>query len=131
LEWIVNMTELPSAPASPEALDRQALLALVGGNVPLLRELIDVFVAECLATLAEIAAAIQADDASRLRLAAHTLHGTAGTFGHRATCTLARALELRGGSGDLDGAEETFAALTQAVASLERGLLELKSDATS
>jgi HPt (histidine-containing phosphotransfer) domain-containing protein len=125
------MIDRPCPPVAEKGLDsgldRNAIFALVGGNVALLHEIIDIFIAERPAAVAEIDSAIAAGDAARLRLAAHALHGTAGNFRHRPACAAARALEQMGRARDLQGAREAFAVLTDAVSRLERSLLELKS----
>jgi HPt (histidine-containing phosphotransfer) domain-containing protein len=110
-----------------EGVDCGPLLATLGGSVALLHELIDIFTGECPGYLAAIAGAIRAGDGPRLHLAAHGLCGTAANFRHRPACRSARELEDMGRRGDLTGAAEAFAALTEAVGRLGRCLLEVKS----
>ncbi len=114
-------------PGPADELDRKAILNVVGGHVPLLHEIIDIFVSERAQSLEEVESALRARHPERLRLAAHALHGTAGNFRHRPSCTAARALEEMGRDRNLAGAEEAFVALTDALAQLELALLDLKS----
>src|SRR5262249_28744084 len=60
--------------ASP--VDWEQALEALDGNRPLLIELIDIFREECPKLEAEIASAIEGNDVSRLRRAAHTMKGS-------------------------------------------------------
>ena len=121
------MTE-QQLPDVQEVLDRDGILALMDGSVELLCELVGLFDEERTVALAEIQAALETDDASRLRLAAHSLRGTASHFRHNPTCAAARDLEVMGRSGDLGRARETFAVLVEAAAELQQALNQLKAD---
>ena len=120
------MTELQQPPMPVDSLERVTPLAR--GSLPLLLELADLFRDEQAPLFADLAAAVEAGDATRLRLAAHALHGTAAHFGHRPTCAAARTLALMGRSGNLMGAREAFAALTEAVGRLEQALQHLTAE---
>jgi CheY-like chemotaxis protein len=90
-------TSRPSfAPA--EILDR------VGGDRELLRELVDLFVAQAPRSLAEIRRCVEAGDARGLERAAHLVRGSAATFGAGAVSETAFTLEKLGRSGVLEGA---------------------------
>ncbi len=89
------------------ARDRQALHAVAEA---LLGELPDL--------IAKIRRGIADRDHTALRLAAHTLKGSVGCIGATSVFDRAQELEQMGKQGNLDGAEETLAALEQEVGRL-------------
>ena len=82
LDQIDGLTRQPQAvgATAPEKLSRQ-LLAHVGGDVALLRDLITLFAADAPRQLDCIRAAIDSGTAGDIYLAAHTLRGAAANFG--------------------------------------------------
>jgi signal transduction histidine kinase/DNA-binding response OmpR family regulator len=114
----------PPLPASPALqIDKVALLAKVGGEEALLRELIDLFLKECPNELAELREAVAARDPLRVRKAAHRLKGGAVNFSDPAA-EAAWKLESMGRSGDLTGVEQALASLERIMADLQRGLAQ-------
>jgi PAS domain S-box-containing protein len=109
--------EPPAAPAAkdPAALDCEALLARVGGDRGLLRQLVDLFVGRSADLVAAMGRALQAGDAKGVRVAAHGLKGSASYLGATAVQESARRLEEAGASGELRGAERTLAVLQDLV----------------
>jgi CheY-like chemotaxis protein len=87
------------------AFDVEAALAAVGGDRGLLKEIVALFRSGAPGWLGELADALAAGDATRLRRIAHTLKNSAGYFGAGATYALALELEERGRNNDLAGAE--------------------------
>ena len=86
----------PCAPAAPaaagEVLDREVLAQLAQDlEAELLADVLRQFVEETRERVARIAGEI---DRAVLTREAHTLKSTAGTFGARALCSAARALEM-------------------------------------
>jgi PAS domain S-box-containing protein len=100
-------------------LDRDEALERVGGDTALLRELVELFLAESTQLRRNIAEALQAGDARKLGRTAHTLKGAVSTFGAHAARDAAEQLERLGQSGDLIDA-------ASAVARLESELERLK-----
>ena len=96
----------------------------VGDDQDLLRDLAGMFAVEAPKMLAEVRAAVAANDAARLQRAAHTLKGAVGIFGARATFEAGLRLELMGRAGDLTGAAEATEALEQALGRLRQALAE-------
>jgi signal transduction histidine kinase/CheY-like chemotaxis protein/HPt (histidine-containing phosphotransfer) domain-containing protein len=86
------------------AVDRQGLLARVGGDEALLREVVELFLADCPLRLAAIQDALDRADAEALRAAAHALKGAAGNLSAMALVSAARTLERLGAEGRLDPA---------------------------
>ena len=88
-----------AAAAGP--LDAASALRHLGGDRALLAELAAAFRNESRGLMAQLREAIVAQDAARLRRAAHTLKGAAGVFGPNPACETARQLEALGRAGDL------------------------------
>src|SRR5207249_9342451 len=90
---------------APTALDRAAidrLMKIVGGKRESLVELIDSFLTDGPALLAEMHKGLAEDDAARLRRAAHTLKSNSADFGATALRDQARALEELAREGSID-----------------------------
>jgi two-component system, sensor histidine kinase and response regulator len=91
--------------------DVGAALSRVGGDEPLLKELIEVFVEEYPGWIADLKAAVTAADAPWVRRAAHTIKGAVDNCGAGSAYDAAFRLERMAGEGRLAGAEEAAAAL--------------------
>jgi signal transduction histidine kinase/DNA-binding response OmpR family regulator len=81
------------------AFDRDALLARCEGDLDLLREVASIFLEESPRLLDNVASAVRAGDAGRLRAAAHALRGSLAYFGASAATAGARRLEELDASG--------------------------------
>jgi PAS domain S-box-containing protein len=112
---------IPAANAGP-VFDVEFALRGVGGDEALLKELIDVYFAECPRWMTAIGAALARGEAATLRRMAHTLKGTVSGFGAAEACALAQRLEDMGRGGCLQGGQEAYAALAEALARLEPAL---------
>ena len=89
------------------------------------RELVDTFLIEAPAMLAELRDAFAAGDAERFRRAAHSLKSNGNTFGALAFGAMARELEL-GGLAQAQQAQGTaLAALAQEYERVAQALAEL------
>jgi HPt (histidine-containing phosphotransfer) domain-containing protein len=97
---------------TPAELDRTALddlLAMTGGDVEFLAEMIDTFLEEGPALVADMRAARTSGDAAALRRAAHTLKSNSRIFGANALSDLCQVIEECAAAGDLDGAGPVIA----------------------
>ena len=107
-----NRSEQPEAePRSEEVMDWSEALRSVQGDHDLLQGIVEAFLQECPHLVARIEKAIGQRDAVALRVAAHTIKGSAHYFGARETFERAFRLEKMAGDGKLQRAEETAAAL--------------------
>jgi two-component system, sensor histidine kinase and response regulator len=129
IEAVLPVSGGPGASATGETptADRAAVLARTGGDVELLRELVTLYRADYPRLMAEIQSALRTGDTARLRWAAHTLKGAAGTFGAERVCAEALRLETMGRGGRLAGATEACAALEEALRRFEPVLADLVS----
>jgi two-component system, sensor histidine kinase and response regulator len=116
---------VPGERVAQGVLDRAALLARIGDDPELLRELVGIFLEDCPGWLEQIRAGVRQVDARRLKLYAHLLSGTAANFGAHDVTAAARRLELMGQSGQLDGAPEALADLVVAIDQLTPALHQL------
>jgi PAS domain S-box-containing protein len=111
------------AQAAPHRmLDRAALLARVGGREDRMRRIVQVFLDESSALLAEMQSAIALGDGARLKMAAHSLKGALGIFGVPAIVGAAAGLEASGQAGELTGALEAYTRLEEAIRDLKSEL---------
>ena len=88
-------------------------------------ELVDTFLEEAPAMLAELRSARADADAERFRRAAHSLKSNSNTFGATTLGRLARALELKGLDADPAADEAAIAAIDVAYADAAAKLKEL------
>lgn len=111
---------------APAGLDVAALLEGVSGDRKLLRELIELFLADAPRLLARVKRAIVRGDADRLKQAAHALKGSIGNFGSASAFEAARRLETFGREKDLTAARSAIDAFELEVKKLRQALGELK-----
>ncbi|MGH7225115.1 MAG: response regulator, partial [Gemmataceae bacterium] len=107
-------------------LDRDEIHERVGGDMDLLRELIELFLTDCPRLWQNIRDALAQGDAHKLSRAAHTLKGSIGNFGAHAACEAAQQLELLAGEGDLTHAVEAVQKLEIEMERLKPVLRELE-----
>ncbi|HWY85730.1 MAG TPA: response regulator [Gemmataceae bacterium] len=111
-----------------ELLDSAALLERVDGDLNVLHELVDIFLDDSPRLLAEIHAALDAQDADRLKVAAHTLKGAAGNFGAKSTVSAALRLEKLAADSNFLDARALLETLNTTVHRLRAALAELKRE---
>ncbi len=81
--------------------NRQLALERVGGDEELLNEILELYLGEYPALLAEIRMAVEAGDAEALFRSAHRLKGSLGTLAAEAALDRALDLEMSGRTSDL------------------------------
>ena len=101
-----------------------AALERVGGDEAMLRDLVEMFFAECPKLMQQIREHIASADGPELRRAAHTLKGSAHVFGAAAAAEAAHRLEEIGREEAFADAEEALALLEDEVARLLPALRE-------
>ena len=101
-----------------------AALERVGGDEAMLRDLVEMFFAECPKLMQQIHEHIAGADGPELRRAAHTLKGSAHVFGAEAAAAAAHRLEEIGREEAFADAEEALALLEDEVARLLPALRE-------
>ena len=113
---------LPTPVDAPFEWD--AALENVGGDEAMLRDLAEMFFAECPKLMQQIREHIAAAEGPELRRAAHTLKGSAHVFGAEKVAEAAHRLEEIGREEAFAGAEEALALLEDEVARLLPALRE-------
>jgi HPt (histidine-containing phosphotransfer) domain-containing protein len=97
------------------SFDPHVAVARLGGDRRLLRDLLDIFLAECPAMMSNIRKAIDATDPKALRHAAHALKGSVANFAATRPFEAAQMLERMGIDDDLSGAPLAFRELEEAL----------------
>ena len=118
-------SSVPGTRGGKEAVgsfNEAAMMAHVGGDERLLRELVDLFLEDLPDRLASVRKAVRRQDAQALSCAAHALKGAVSHFAARETSEFALKLERMGRTGDLEGAEEAFVGLKNEIGRLTRAL---------
>ena len=122
----------PGEPQSTsETFSPTAMLERIGGDMLLFKELVQIFQEDYPPLVDEIRQAIADNDASRLKLAAHTLRGAIGNFTIASPYDLAKRLEAAGTLDDLRDAEATFGLLAAGVAQLAAMLSQCVAESVS
>jgi HPt (histidine-containing phosphotransfer) domain-containing protein len=105
------MTGEASGRDQAAVIDRTALLDRVGGDVDLLREITNIFLAEYPALIGDIQEAVASRDARKLERAAHSLKGSVANFGAQGAVDASYRLETIGRRGLLEEAPDALATL--------------------
>lgn len=125
-----TLEEEPVGVGENETLDQTALAALRdldGGDT--LRQLVEIFQREAPRRMEQLVVAVAAGDAGGAAAAAHSLTGSAATFGAVRTAEMARAIEQLGKRGVLPS-PAAVAALERALASANGALARLVGAST-
>jgi two-component system, sensor histidine kinase and response regulator len=112
----------PSRDGTPRPIDVDVLLAGFGGNRKLLREVIELFLADAPRTLDDARDALARNDAPAVAASAHSLKGSLGLFSETGAYDAARRLEALARAGELTGAGAIFAELEAAAKQLSSDL---------
>ena len=102
--------------------DEDALLARLGGDIDLVRDIIAIFFKDTPDRLTQIEHAIAQNNAATLEYTAHALKGSVANFGADRAVEAVLELESMGRTGALDKAPEAFEILKQTLTELETAL---------
>jgi CheY-like chemotaxis protein len=106
--------------SSTDAIDRDSLMALVGGNPELIRELVGLYFSNLPKHLDQIREGIETSDTRAVRFGAHAIKGMSLNLTARAVANTALTLEKLSRDGDLTGADDLFQELTRQTNTLKR-----------
>jgi CheY-like chemotaxis protein len=106
-------------------LDRDALLTRIDGDLQFLRSMLDVFRDDSTTQIQTIRSAMEAQDMSLLRRAAHTIKGSSGNIGGMRAAATALELESLARKGQWTGGSTLSIQLENDVADLLRSLQTL------
>jgi CheY-like chemotaxis protein len=117
VEHLATSTSAPESIASPQPCSPyfafEIALRRAGGDVDLLREMLDLFLRQCPELMTAIRGAIAAQDAPALARGAHALKGAAANFGPSLVFDEAQALEEAGIAGNLNDCRSSVERLEQ------------------
>lgn len=116
----------PSVETQLQQLDVALALSRVGGDVDLLKEVVDLFLDDYPVTFEKIRGAVESLDSSALEHHAHSLKGSVSTFGAQRAFEAAFTLEKQGRSGDLTGVRTGLVELEEALRDLRPELVLLR-----
>ena len=108
-------------------LDESLALSRVGGDVELLKEVVELFLDDYPSTFEKIRGAVASGDAKALEHHAHSLKGSVSTLGANRAFEAAFTLEKKGRSGDMTGASDGLLELQQALEALHPELVLLQT----
>jgi HPt (histidine-containing phosphotransfer) domain-containing protein len=108
--------------AEGAVFDRAAFLESFDGDVALLRELAQLFVATCPTRLSSLRAALASGDRQALQQVAHLFKGSAGSFAAARAFTAAQQVEAIACDGDLAGIGAACARLEAEITRLNEAL---------
>jgi HPt (histidine-containing phosphotransfer) domain-containing protein len=117
-------------PAEVPVLDRTEALRRAGGDEKLRHELVGIFLRDVSRIMQLISAAIAQRSAKKLRVAAHSLRGSASTVGASAVARRAMILETLCQNEDLSDAEQQQTLLVEDLRQLSLVLNSLLQSST-
>ncbi len=125
-----TMAQKPgTSDAPPErALDRTAILDRLGGDLDLIREIVNLFLDEYSSHLSRIREAFSRRDAEAIQRAAHAFKGMIANFGAQAAVDAAQRVEMAARQGDLEEAQRALFLLEDEAMRLASALPRLLTD---
>ncbi|HVK04054.1 MAG TPA: response regulator [Armatimonadaceae bacterium] len=118
-----------TAESDTPAFDLDEALKRAGGDRELLRELVDILLADLPARVSQIREAVTRRDAPAVRSAAHALKGGVGSFSARRAAAALQEMETAGEGGDLSRAEAALAGVEREVVRLQGALESWREEA--
>jgi PAS domain S-box-containing protein len=115
----------PSRAMGETVVDREKLLEQTGGDVDLLRQVVEVFLEEKASMLAAARGAVERGDAAEIARTAHRIKGTCVTLAARLAGEAAAQLERVGRAGDLRHVRGLLELLEERVRQVEAELVAL------
>jgi HPt (histidine-containing phosphotransfer) domain-containing protein len=109
-------------------VERKALLESLDNDTQLLKEVIDIFLADCPGKLAELRSAVTTRNLGQIASASHLLRGSLGTFGAKTAVEAAQKLESMGRQGKVEGVDEAFSALEREVVEVTSALAAIANE---
>jgi signal transduction histidine kinase/CheY-like chemotaxis protein len=124
-QGMMGNTTLQRGPALPAAVDREAVLARLGGDGELFIEITRLFLEFCPTGVSAIKAAIDSHDAGALQIAAHALKGAAANLSAGALSSAAEVLERLGAESRLEPAPAAWRLLSAEAAVVMEALRKI------
>jgi CheY-like chemotaxis protein len=129
MQHIFDGSAVPAQPWEDSPIDLACALATVDGDHAILGEVVELFLQNYPAWLAELRMAIGAGDARRTAQVAHSLKGAVRIFGEGPAYQLAYELEALARGGSVTGAPAALQSLTQELERLRAATAALSTTA--
>ncbi|HZS06729.1 MAG TPA: Hpt domain-containing protein [Blastocatellia bacterium] len=110
-------------------LFRAELLTSLGGDLELLREMVELFLSEVPDQMVRIQSAVSAGSSAELLEAAHSFKGSVSNYTNGPAYEAARTLEFMGRSGDLSNAAQMVLRLEDEIARLRAAMQDYLNEA--
>lgn len=124
----MKSSQLLGASTRKSHVDRRKVLASVGGDIDLLQNIINVFIAECQQLINEIRDALCSSDPQRIERAAHSLKGSVGTFAPETATEAVSRLEQIARTGNLGEARRAIIELERDLSGIREELIALEQE---
>ncbi|MBW1797784.1 MAG: Hpt domain-containing protein [Deltaproteobacteria bacterium] len=118
------MTSTNETKFSEQVFDMTKALENVGGDMDLLKEIIEIFLEDYPNQMKQIREGISSGDAVVLEHAAHSLKGSVANFAAKRAYDAAYRLEVLGREGDLGEANEALGDLDREIRELDAAMNE-------
>jgi two-component system sensor histidine kinase/response regulator len=134
VEGIVASNNLSAESSSPAdqgepIWEPSAALARVDGDLPFLKEMIQLFESNCPKWIAELDKAVRAGDAKSINKAAHSIKGVTATFCAKSATEQALLLETKGKNGDIENVAQDSLELKRRLDALVHALVAFSETA--
>jgi len=96
-------------------IDKDEIMERVDGDIDLLIELMDLFIADYPKLLSNIKNAIIQENSGELKRSAHTIKGSVGNFSANSAYNIALSLEIMGQNNNFSNAEKTYIQLEKEI----------------
>lgn len=96
-------------------IDKDEIMERVDGDIDLLIELMDLFIADYPKLLSNIKNAIIQENSGELKRSAHTIKGSVGNFSANSAYNIALSLEIMGQNNNFSNAEKTYIELEKEI----------------
>jgi two-component system, sensor histidine kinase and response regulator len=123
IERVLGFAHVPTPAQESVGVDPE-VLARVGSDPDVLREIIQLFIEDCPKQLDAIRAGLEAGDTNAVYRAAHTLKGSIGNFQAQEIVALLQRLEARAREGDPATCRKVFEQIDVATQQLLKGLAQ-------
>jgi HPt (histidine-containing phosphotransfer) domain-containing protein len=107
------------------SFNRNVALDRVGGDVDLLKEVVEIFLIEYPQLLELVSEAVAKQDAGLLERSAHSLKGSLATIGAELAANRALVLEMMGRNRQMDGSVAALSELQSSIGALHTELLTM------
>lgn len=111
-----------------EILDKDEVMERVDGDIELLMDMVELFIADCPKLMSNIKNAIIQKDCNELKRGAHTLKGSVSNFSANYVYEIALELEVMGRNNDMSDAEEAYTNLEREIERLIKAFDVLRKE---